>query len=64
MLRGWCTYAGLAQVMPRASGGARVPRAECGGVCRLENEHLNNVGKFRAVRTIPLPFKDLEGAEV
>ncbi|GAQ90378.1 phosphate transporter [Klebsormidium nitens] len=31
---------------------------------RLENEHLNNVGKFRAVRSIPLPFKDLEGAEV
>ncbi|KAK9067212.1 hypothetical protein SSX86_014538 [Deinandra increscens subsp. villosa] len=23
---------------------------------RLENEHLNNVGKFRAVKTVPLPF--------
>ncbi|KAF8084116.1 hypothetical protein N665_0733s0005 [Sinapis alba] len=23
---------------------------------RLENEHLNNVGKFRAFRTVPLPF--------
>ncbi|KAL8199435.1 hypothetical protein R6Q57_013003 [Mikania cordata] len=23
---------------------------------RLENEHLNNVGKFRAVRSVPLPF--------
>ncbi|KAL2463566.1 Phosphate transporter PHO1 [Forsythia ovata] len=25
---------------------------------RLENEHLNNVGKFRAVNTVPLPFSD------
>jgi hypothetical protein len=24
---------------------------------RLENEHLNNVGKFRAVKTVPLPFR-------
>ena len=23
---------------------------------RLENEHLNNVGKFRAFRSVPLPF--------
>ncbi|KAM0006590.1 hypothetical protein Hdeb2414_s0023g00629541 [Helianthus debilis subsp. tardiflorus] len=23
---------------------------------RVENEHLNNVGKFRAVKSIPLPF--------
>nr|CAD1838273.1 unnamed protein product [Ananas comosus var. bracteatus] len=23
---------------------------------RLENEHLNNAGKFRAVKTVPLPF--------
>uniref|UniRef100_A0A0D3DG21 EXS domain-containing protein n=1 Tax=Brassica oleracea var. oleracea TaxID=109376 RepID=A0A0D3DG21_BRAOL len=23
---------------------------------RLENEHLNNVGKFRAFKTVPLPF--------
>ncbi|PWA85616.1 phosphate 1 [Artemisia annua] len=23
---------------------------------RLENEHLNNVGKYRAVKTVPLPF--------
>jgi hypothetical protein len=28
--------------------------------CRLENEHLNNVGKFRAVKTVPLPFRELE----
>ncbi|GMH29184.1 hypothetical protein Nepgr_031027 [Nepenthes gracilis] len=30
---------------------------------RLENEHLNNAGKFRAVKTVPLPFHeiDLEG---
>ncbi|XP_044410039.1 phosphate transporter PHO1-2-like isoform X1 [Triticum aestivum] len=27
---------------------------------RLENEHLNNVGKFRAVKTVPLPFHELE----
>ncbi|KAH7315041.1 hypothetical protein KP509_21G031500 [Ceratopteris richardii] len=25
---------------------------------RLENEHLNNVGKYRAVKTLPLPFRD------
>lgn len=27
---------------------------------RLENEHLNNIGKFRAVKTVPLPFRDME----
>ncbi|KAB2061915.1 hypothetical protein ES319_A10G118700v1 [Gossypium barbadense] len=27
---------------------------------RLENEHLNNVGKFRAVKTVPLPFRDAD----
>ncbi|KAK8571920.1 hypothetical protein V6N12_027988 [Hibiscus sabdariffa] len=27
---------------------------------RLENEHLNNVGKFRAVKTVPLPFREAE----
>ncbi|KAL4195709.1 hypothetical protein AMTRI_Chr04g242450 [Amborella trichopoda] len=26
---------------------------------RLENEHLNNAGKFRAVKTIPLPFHEV-----
>eukprot|EP00897_Mesotaenium_endlicherianum_P008427 jgi/Mesen1/7612/ME000397S06676 len=31
---------------------------------RLENEHLNNVGRFRAVKTVPLPFKDLHDAEL
>ncbi|MCO5551896.1 hypothetical protein L7F22_005403 [Adiantum nelumboides] len=25
---------------------------------RLENEHLNNVGNYRAVKTLPLPFRD------
>ncbi|RLN25440.1 hypothetical protein C2845_PM07G04290 [Panicum miliaceum] len=25
---------------------------------RLENEHLNNAGKFRAVKTVPLPFDE------
>ncbi|XP_071713702.1 phosphate transporter PHO1-like [Rutidosis leptorrhynchoides] len=25
---------------------------------RLENEHLNNVGKYRAVKTVPLPFRE------
>jgi len=29
---------------------------------RLENEHLNNVGKYRAVKTVPLPFKEFEGS--
>ncbi|XP_066322929.1 phosphate transporter PHO1-2-like [Miscanthus floridulus] len=27
---------------------------------RLENEHLTNAGKFRAVKTVPLPFRELE----
>ncbi|KAJ3672137.1 hypothetical protein LUZ60_006858 [Juncus effusus] len=27
---------------------------------RLENEHLNNVGKYRAVKTVPLPFREME----
>ncbi|CAM6021947.1 unnamed protein product [Sphagnum balticum] len=31
---------------------------------RLENEHLNNVGKYRAVKTVPLPFKEFEGGSV
>ncbi|KAG0563848.1 hypothetical protein KC19_8G064200 [Ceratodon purpureus] len=31
---------------------------------RLENEHLNNVGKFRAVKTVPLPFKEFEDRSV
>ena len=26
-------------------------------IIRLENEHLNNVGEFRAIREIPLPFQ-------
>uniref|UniRef100_A0A7I4DLS2 Uncharacterized protein n=1 Tax=Physcomitrium patens TaxID=3218 RepID=A0A7I4DLS2_PHYPA len=25
---------------------------------RIENEHLNNVGKYRAVKAVPLPFSD------
>ncbi|CAN5951468.1 unnamed protein product [Sphagnum jensenii] len=31
---------------------------------RLENEHLNNVGKYRAVKTVPLPFKEFQGGSV
>ncbi|XP_062232938.1 phosphate transporter PHO1-3-like [Phragmites australis] len=27
---------------------------------RLENEHLNNAGKFRAVKLVPLPFHEVE----
>ncbi|KAL2559365.1 Phosphate transporter PHO1-like protein 1 [Forsythia ovata] len=27
---------------------------------RLENEHLNNTGKFRAVITVPLPFHEVD----
>ncbi|KAJ0963702.1 hypothetical protein J5N97_028824 [Dioscorea zingiberensis] len=30
---------------------------------RLENEHLNNVGKFRAIKTVPLPFREMEYGE-
>lgn len=29
---------------------------------RLENEHLNNVGKFRAFKSVPLPFTYHEAA--
>lgn len=31
-----------------------------GMVCRLENEHLNNAGKFRAVKIVPLPFHEVD----
>ncbi|KAG9143625.1 hypothetical protein Leryth_019210 [Lithospermum erythrorhizon] len=27
---------------------------------RLENEHLNNAGKFRAVKPVPLPFHEID----
>ncbi|KAB1219297.1 Phosphate transporter PHO1 [Morella rubra] len=27
---------------------------------RLENEHLNNVGKYRAVKEVPLPFHEMD----
>ncbi|KAI4313994.1 hypothetical protein L6164_026937 [Bauhinia variegata] len=27
---------------------------------RLENEHLNNAGKFRAVKIVPLPFQEVD----
>ncbi|XP_023879244.1 phosphate transporter PHO1 [Quercus suber] len=27
---------------------------------RLENEHLNNVGKYRAVKEVPLPFGEID----
>ncbi|KAF3625349.1 Phosphate transporter PHO1-2 [Capsicum annuum] len=27
---------------------------------RLEHEHLNNVGKFRAVKAVPLPFRETD----
>ncbi|KAK6929743.1 SPX domain [Dillenia turbinata] len=27
---------------------------------RLENEHLNNCGKFRAVKAVPLPFRETD----
>ncbi|CAN6727599.1 unnamed protein product [Malus baccata var. baccata] len=30
---------------------------------RLENEHLNNAGKFRAVKTVPLPFHEVDDQE-
>ncbi|XP_031502975.1 phosphate transporter PHO1-like [Nymphaea colorata] len=30
---------------------------------RLENEHLNNVGKFRAVKAVPLPFQEMDDDE-
>lgn len=30
---------------------------------RLENEHLNNVGKYRAVKTVPLPFREVVAEE-
>ncbi|OIW21636.1 hypothetical protein TanjilG_06940 [Lupinus angustifolius] len=30
---------------------------------RLENEHVNNAGKFRAVKTVPLPFHEVDEEE-
>ncbi|CAH2041713.1 unnamed protein product, partial [Thlaspi arvense] len=27
---------------------------------KLENEHLNNAGKFRAVKTVPIPFHEVD----
>lgn len=30
---------------------------------RLENEHLNNAGKFRAVKQVPLPFHEVDEDE-
>ncbi|KAL7196663.1 hypothetical protein ACSBR1_036641 [Camellia fascicularis] len=30
---------------------------------RLENEHLNNAGKFRAVKIVPLPFHEVDDPE-
>lgn len=30
---------------------------------RLENEHLNNVGKYRAFKSVPLPFSYYEEDE-
>lgn len=27
---------------------------------RLENEHLNNVGNYRAVKEVPLPFHEMD----
>ncbi|KAL0692533.1 hypothetical protein Bca4012_059713 [Brassica carinata] len=30
---------------------------------RLENEHLNNVGKYRAFKSVPLPFQEVEGSK-
>ncbi|KAI9159876.1 hypothetical protein LWI28_002771 [Acer negundo] len=30
---------------------------------RLENEHLNNVGKYRAFKSVPLPFKYYENED-
>lgn len=29
-------------------------------VCRIENEHLTNVGKYRAEVAVPLPFDHAE----
>ncbi|KFK33778.1 hypothetical protein AALP_AA5G058900 [Arabis alpina] len=30
---------------------------------RLENEHVNNVGKYRAFKSVPLPFQELGGSK-
>ncbi|XP_010265338.1 PREDICTED: phosphate transporter PHO1 homolog 1-like [Nelumbo nucifera] len=30
---------------------------------RLENEHLNNAGKFRAVKIVPLPFDEVDNED-
>ncbi|XP_024544648.1 phosphate transporter PHO1-like [Selaginella moellendorffii] len=33
-------------------------------VFRLENEHVNNVGKYRAIKVVPLPFEERDYAYV
>ncbi len=37
-------------------GAAEILRRGQWNLLRLENEHLNNVGQYRAVQDIPLPF--------
>ncbi|KAG8366381.1 hypothetical protein BUALT_Bualt17G0073800 [Buddleja alternifolia] len=44
------------QIMTALVASLEIIRRGSWNFFRLENEHLNNVGKFRAFKTVPLPF--------
>jgi EXS family len=48
------------QVLGFMSGALEVYRRFQWNFFRLENEHLNNCGQFRAIKEIPLPFSVIE----
>jgi hypothetical protein len=51
------------QVLGFISGALEVYRRFQWNFFRLENEHLNNCGQFRAIKEIPLPFSVIEETE-
>ena len=65
----WIFYAIFTEDLQHSSivsflvGLAEVFRRGIWSVFRVENEHCNNVGKFRASRDIPLPYTIMESPE-
>ncbi|KPI35673.1 uncharacterized protein AB675_1264 [Cyphellophora attinorum] len=59
----WIVYAIFVEDLQHSSaasffvGFAEVIRRGMWSIFRVENEHCNNVGKFRAYRDVPLPYK-------
>ncbi|KAG5078307.1 hypothetical protein JHK82_057002 [Glycine max] len=47
-------------VSAMVAAGARVTYSRQNDHLWLENEHLNNVGHYRAVKTVPLPFREVD----